>query len=83
MTFRSIRSPARSRSFPETSPRRAFGLLPRLLALAMLFAAEMLLLSVWLDNDALIARGGVLAVAGHGAAWAVRGTVGFAVLFST
>src|SRR6185437_12006046 len=45
--------------------------------------AEMLILSVWFDNDALIARGGLCAIVGHWAAWAVRGSVGFAVLFAT
>jgi exosortase E/protease (VPEID-CTERM system) len=83
MTLRSARSPLHSRPPAQSSDRRAFGLLPRLLALAVLFAAEMLLLSVWLDNDALIARGGILAIVGHGAAWAVRGAVGFAAIFST
>ncbi len=55
----------------------------RLLALTLVLTLEMLLLSVWLDNDALIARGGVTADVGHWAAWAVRGSVGFAVLFAT
>ncbi len=33
---------------------------PRLLLLAILFAAEALLLSIWLDNAALASRGGIL-----------------------
>jgi CAAX prenyl protease-like protein len=83
MTLRSAPLPLPSRlPGPEDRPR-AFGLLPRLLTLAILFAAEMLVLSVWLDNDSLIARGGILALAGHLAAWAVRGAVGFAALFTT
>ncbi len=59
------------------------GLFPRFLVLTAVLIAEMLILSVWFDNDALIARGGLCAIVGHWAAWAVRGSVGFAVLFAT
>jgi len=83
MTIRSARPRLHSRSPTQLSRQRAFGLLPRLLALALLFAAEVILLSAWLDNGTLIARGGVLAAAGHWAAWTVRGAVGFAAIFST
>jgi exosortase E/protease (VPEID-CTERM system) len=83
MALRSARSHLPSRPSSQSSPERAFGLPPRLLALALLFAAEMLLLSVWLDNEALIARGGLLTIVGHSAAWAVRGAVAFAAIFST
>lgn len=62
---------------------RSFGLLTRLVVLTAVLIAEMLILSVWFDNDALIARGGISAIVGHWAAWAVRGSVGFAVLFAT
>ncbi|HWG18155.1 MAG TPA: hypothetical protein VN678_09855, partial [Acidobacteriaceae bacterium] len=55
------------------------GLFPRFLVLTAVLIAEMLILSVWFDNDALIARGGLCAIVGHWAAWAVRGSVGFAV----
>jgi exosortase E/protease (VPEID-CTERM system) len=69
----------------STPPARPFpfGLLPRLLALTLLFAAEMLLLSVWLDNSSLIARGGILAAVGQAGAWVVRGVVGFTAIFVT
>jgi exosortase E/protease (VPEID-CTERM system) len=60
-----------------------FGLLPRLLVLTLLFGAELLLLSVWLDNSSLIARGGIFSLVGEWGAWAVRGVVGFAALFVT
>ncbi len=61
----------------------SFGLFPRLLALTILFAAELLLISVWLDDAALISRGGFLGFAGHWGAWTVRGIVGFAAIFFT
>lgn len=69
----------------STPPARpfAFGLLPRLLVLTIVFAAELLLLSVWLDNSSLIARGGILSLVGHWGALAVRGVVGFTALFLT
>lgn len=69
-------------SSPPARPFR-FGLLPRLLALTVLFAAEMLLLSVWLDNSSLIERGGMFALVGESGAWAVRGVVGFTAVFAT
>ena len=58
-------------------------MLQRLLVLALLFAAELLLLSVWLDNAALISQGGLIGFVGQWAAWTVRGMVGFAVIFVT
>ena len=64
-------------------PRRSFGLLPRLLVLAILFAAELLIISVWLDNAALTSRGGFIGLVGQWGAWTVRGIVGFAVIFLT
>ena len=70
-----IRQPAANQS--------SFGLFPRLLALTILFAAELLLISVWLDDTALISRGGFLGFAGHWGAWTVRGIVGFAAIFFT
>jgi len=61
----------------------SFGLLTRLLFLAILFAAELLVISVWLDNAALVARGGLIGFIGGWGAWTVRGIVGFAVIFLT
>lgn len=61
----------------------SFGLLPRLLALTILFAVELLLISVWLDDAALISRGGFLGFAGKWGAWTVRGIVGYAAIFFT
>ncbi len=75
--------------FPQLSIREpaandnSFGLFPRLFALAILFAAELLLISVWLDNAALVSRGGILGFAGQWGAWTVRGIVGFAAIFFT
>ena len=74
---------------PQTTIRQSaanhysFGLFPRLLALTILFVAELLLISVWLDDAALISRGGFLGFAGHWGAWTVRGIVGFAAIFFT
>ncbi len=61
----------------------SFDLFPRLLVLTLLFAAELLLISVWLDNGALIGRGGFLTLAGQWGAWIVRGIVGYAAIFFT
>ena len=58
--------------------------LPRLLLLAILFAAETLFLSVWLDNAALASRAGFLpAFLARWAAWTVRGVVGSTAIFLT
>ena len=70
-------------SRPLSLDRRRFGLLWRLLVLALLFTAELLLLSVWLDNSALTSRGGIAGFVGHWGAWTVKGIVGFAVIFVT
>jgi exosortase E/protease (VPEID-CTERM system) len=61
----------------------SFGLFPRLLALTILFALELLLISVWLDDATLISQGGFLGFAGQWGAWTVRGIVGFAAIFFT
>ncbi len=61
----------------------SFGLFPRLLALTILFAVELLLISVWLDDATLISRGGFLGFAGQWGAWTVRGIVGYAAIFFT
>ena len=64
-------------------PLLRFGLIPRILALVFLFAIELVVLSIWLDNASLISQGGVVATVGRSGAWAVRGIVGFAALFFT
>jgi exosortase E/protease (VPEID-CTERM system) len=61
----------------------SFGLFPRLLALTLLFVVELLLITVWVDDAALISQGGFLAFAGHWGAWTLRGIVGFAAIFFT
>jgi exosortase E/protease (VPEID-CTERM system) len=77
--------PALPQNHSQTPSARhtSFGLLPRLLALTLLFAAELVLLSTWLDNSTLVAQGGILALVGESGAWAVRGAVGFAALLVT
>lgn len=71
------------RTQTQLVPRHAFGLLPRLIALAILFAAEALTISVWLDNSALSSRSGLAGFVGLGGAWTVRGVIGFAAIFLT
>ena len=62
--------------------RRAVSL--RLLLLVVLFAAEALVFSVWLDNAALSARPGILpALVARWGAWTLRGVFGSAALFFT
>jgi len=68
---------------PQLARHRLLGLLPRLIALGFLFVAELLVLSVWLDNSVLIARGGILAFVGEWAASTVRAIVGFTAIFVT
>ena len=83
MSIGSAQLPLRDRLQPQLARLRSFGLLPRLLALILLFAVEVLLLSLWLDNASLVAQGGVFAIVGQWGAWGVRGIVGFAALFTT
>ncbi len=59
------------------------GILPRLLVLTGLFAAELLILSLWLDNASLASRTGLAGFIGHWGAWTVRACVGFAAIFFT
>jgi exosortase E/protease (VPEID-CTERM system) len=52
--------------------------------LAILFAAEALFFSVWLDNAALALRAGLLpAFLAHWGAWTLRGVVGSVAIFLT
>ncbi len=82
-TQQSARLLVRHRTQSHPASRRSFGLLPRLLVLAILFAAELLIISVWLDNGALTSRGGLIGLVGQWGAWTVRGIVGFAAIFLT
>ena len=83
MTLLSTPVAPRDRVQPQLAHPQLFGLLPRLLALIILFAGESVVLSVWLDNIVLIARGGVIGFVGQWAAWTVRAIVGFAAIFVT
>ena len=72
-------------SLPFQQPLRsgnASGLVARIAAIVVVLGAEMLLLSIWLDNDALIARGGTAAFVGNWAAWVVRCAVASIILFA-
>ena len=55
----------------------------RILLLALLFAAELIVLSIWLDGDALAHRAGLLRVMRDWGALIVRGVVGFGAIFVT
>ena len=83
MPLLSARATPHDRVKSQLAHHRPFGLLPRLVALAILFTGESLVLSVWLDNVALIARGGIIGFIGQWAAWTVRAIVGFTAIFVT
>jgi exosortase E/protease (VPEID-CTERM system) len=61
----------------------SLGLLQRLLILAFIFASELVVISVWLDDATLIPRGGLISLVGVWGAWVLRGIVGFAAFFVT
>lgn len=62
--------------------RVAFGLISRVAVLAVLFALELMAISIWLDNDSLAHRGVFLDVLYRWGAWIIRGLVAYAVLFT-
>ncbi len=73
---------------PEKAPSlpisfREFGLFPRLLALAVVFAGELLVLSVIADGAELANRGTLLRFLAAWGPWILRCIVGFAALFVT
>lgn len=73
---------------PERASRllggfQQFGIFIRLLALAVLFAGELLVISVVADGAALANRGGLLRFLAAWGPWILRGIVGFAALFVT
>jgi exosortase E/protease (VPEID-CTERM system) len=68
-------------SFAPSPPR--FGLLVRLLVLALVLATELLAITVWVNGDALSHRPTLIRFAGIWGTWILRGTVGFAVIFAT
>jgi len=75
-------------STPEKASRlpagfQRFGIFFRLLALAILFAGELLVISVVADGAALANRGGLLRVLAAWGPWILRCIVGFAALFVT
>lgn len=83
----STRQPSRllllDRALMRLAPQLSFGLFARFLVLTILFGAELLIFSVWLDNAALASRGGIMGFAGRWGAWTVHGIVGFAAIFVT
>jgi len=61
----------------------AFGLLSRIFVLAVILAAELLVITVWVDGDELSHRLTAIRFAGIWGSWILRGIVGFAALFAT
>jgi exosortase E/protease (VPEID-CTERM system) len=58
-------------------------LVRRILFLALLFASELIILSIWLDSDSLAHRVGLIGMMHDWGAWILRGIVGFAAIFAT
>lgn len=61
----------------------SLGLPQRITLLALVFTFELIVISVWLDNDALAHRGQFLALLYQWGAWILRCIVGFAFVFVT
>jgi len=77
----SVAVPQNVSPFPASF--RRLGIVPRLLILAILFAAELLVISVVADGAELANRGSFLGILGAGGPWILRGILGFAALFVT
>jgi exosortase E/protease (VPEID-CTERM system) len=58
-------------------------LLRRILLLTLLFVAELILISVWLDTGSLVQRARLVEIIHDWGAWVLRGIVGFAAIFAT
>jgi exosortase E/protease (VPEID-CTERM system) len=67
----------------DASSWQSFRLLWQLAGLALLFVAELLLITVLLDNAAIQSKAGLLGLVGTWGAWTIRGVVGFAAVFVT
>jgi len=59
------------------------GLIPRILLLTLLFVAELVMITVWLDDASLVQRAGLIGIMHDWGAWILRCIVGFAVIFLT
>ena len=58
-------------------------LFQRILVLAVLFAGELIILSIWLDGDALVQRAALIGIMHDWGAWILRCIIGFAAIFVT
>lgn len=58
-------------------------MLRRFSFLALLFALELVAITLWLDNATLAGRHGLVGFVGQWGSWILRGIVGFAALFFT
>ena len=76
-----LRTPGKASGLPADFQR--FGIFVRLLILAVLFAAELLAISVVADGAELANRGGLLRFLAAWGPWILRCIVGFAALFMT
>lgn len=55
----------------------------RILLLTLLFASELIIISVWLDGDSLVQRAGLVGIMHDWGGWILRCIVGFAAIFVT
>jgi exosortase E/protease (VPEID-CTERM system) len=62
---------------------RSPSFLQRVLLLALLFIAELTVLSLWLDTASLSQSTGLLGIVGDWGAWVLRFVLGFAAIFGT
>jgi exosortase E/protease (VPEID-CTERM system) len=69
-------------SFPRTR-LSSRSLVQRILLLTLLFASELITLSVWLDSDSLAHRAGLIGIMHDWGAWILRCIIGFAAIFIT
>ena len=65
------------------STRTPVSLLTRLILLAILFSLELIPITVRLDGQILIGKGGLLTLLGYSGVWILRSVVAFAALFVT
>jgi exosortase E/protease (VPEID-CTERM system) len=75
---------SRSSSVPFPRTRESSSsLVQRILFLALLFASELIILSVWLDSDSLVHRAGLIGIIHDWGSWILRCIIGFAAIFVT
>ena len=56
-------------------------LVQRILLVTLLFASELIIVSVWLDGASLVQRAGLIGIIGDWGSWVLRYIIGFAAIF--